>query len=141
MSEFITEDDYKVHIKDVRLQQMVEENTQIMDDAEDTAIAIVSDALYSRYDVEGIFALTGDDRPKQVVRWVLNLTLYFLHERLPERLIPDRVLKNYDDTKLTLTSIEDGKKSTRLPLLPDGSGIEGEVQTKFRWGSREARSH
>lgn len=143
MAQFITEADYLVYIKDVRLQQMVEDNEQIMEDAEDTAIAVVSDALYSRYDIDAIFAATGNDRHRQVIRWVLNLTLYYLHERLPERLIPDRVLKNYDNTLQMLTDIEDGKKSTRLPELSETNedGTTGGSLTKFRWGSRPARTH
>lgn len=141
MSTFITDADYLVHIKDVRLQQMIEGNAILLTNAEDTAIAEITDALYSRYDTEYLFALTGEARPKQLVRWVLNIALYYLHERLPERLIPDRVLKNYDETKKYLGEIEDGKKSTNLRRLEQTDGAQTDAGTKFKWGSRPARTH
>lgn len=141
MSQFIEREDYLIYIRDARLKQMIDETPSILDDAEDTAIAIVNDALYSRYDMNTIWAKTGDERPKQVVRWVLNLAIYFLHERLPDRLVPDRVIKMYDETQLHLRDMEDGKKSTSLQLIEDSVNESGHIKTKFRWGSRDARSH
>lgn len=138
MSTYITSTDYSPYIRDGRLTQLIDNNPGLLDEVEATAIAIVKDALYSRYDVEVIFAQTDDDRHPQVVRWVLVLCLYFLHERLPDRLIPERVVKNYDDVMQTLTDIEDGKKSTDLPLLDPPEGY-GQI-SKFRWGSRAGRS-
>lgn len=137
MSTFITTDDYKVHIKDQRLAQTIDANNAILTDAEETAIAVIKDALHSRHDVDTIFSSTGEDRPKQVVRWVLSLVLYYIHERLPDRMIPERIVKNYDYTLEVLMDIEDGKKSTTLPSLnkEDGTPI-----TKFRWGSNAAKS-
>jgi phage gp36-like protein len=136
---YITEEDYKTHIRDKRLEQLIDDDPTLLDEAEGTALAVVSDALYSRYDVDAIFALEGEERHKQVVRWVLVLALYYLHERLPDRLIPERIVKNHDDTLKVLTDIEDGKKSTLLPLLaaPEGYG----QTSKFRWGSKRAKSH
>lgn len=139
MSTYITSDDYSPYIRDSRLTQLIDATPGLLDEVEGTAIAVVADALYSRYDTDTIFAATGTDRHPQVVRWVLVIALYYLHERLPDRLIPERVVKNYDDVMRYLTDIEDGKKSTNLPLLdpPDGYA----QVSKFRWGSRQARSH
>lgn len=138
MSTFISQDDYKPHIKDGRLQQTIDEDTSILDEAEKTAITVVKDALYSRYDTSAIFDLTGEDRPAQLVRWVLCLALYYIHERLPDRMIPERIVKNYEHTLEVLTDIEDGKKSTDLPLLQKEDGTP---KTKFRWGSQNAKTH
>lgn len=138
MSTFISVADYKLHIKDTRLQQTIDADNSLLDEAESTAIAVVRDALYSRYDVDAIFATTSTSRPKQVIRWVLCLALYYLHERLPDRIIPERITKNYDDTLALLTDIEDAKKSTNLPLLIKE---DGEPRTKFRWGSNTQKTH
>lgn len=139
MSTFINQADYTPYIRDARLTQLIDNTPGLLDDVEATAIAVVKDALYSRYDVEAIFALTDDNRPKQVVRWILCLCLYYLYERLPERLMPPHIQKNYEDASQTLTDIEDGKKSTNLPLLDPPEGYS--VISKFRWGNNNARTH
>jgi len=139
MSTYITQDDYSPYIRDTRLTQLIDSTPGLLDEVEGTAIAVVTDALYSRYDTDTIFAQTGGDRHPQVVRWVLVIALYYLHERLPDRLIPERVVKNYDDVIAYLTDIEDGKKSTNLPLLDPPEGYSN--TSKFRWGSSLKRSH
>jgi Protein of unknown function (DUF1320) len=139
MSAFIEQADYLPYIKDTRLLQMLEQNTTILDDAEETAQAVVNDALYSRYNVQRIFLYTGADRPKQVVRWCVMLVLYYLHQRLPDRLMPERLGKDYDDTLQVLSEIEDGKKATNLPLLPPPDG-HAQI-SKFKWGSNAPRPH
>jgi phage gp36-like protein len=116
---------------------MIEADTSILDDAAETAEAAVRDALSSRYDVAAIFAETGSDRPKQVVRYITAIALYYLHQRLPDRMTPERIVKDYDDTIANLTAIEDGKKATTLPLLTAPEGEHG--NTKFRWGSQLPR--
>jgi len=138
MSTWITSADYLAKVTNDRLQQIIEADTDRLDEAETTAVAIVKDALYATYDTEEIFATSGDDRPAQVVRWCVNLALYFIYERVPDKLVPERVLQNYQDTLDTLRDIEDGKKSVDLPRLTDD---EGEIVTKFRWGSETAHRH
>lgn len=138
MSDFITKNDYKPKIQDKRLEMIIEEDNTILDTAEGTAIAMVKDSLHAYYDVTDIFSKTGDARPKQVVRWVTNLVLYFIYERIPDKLVPERVTKNYDDTMMVLLEIADGKKLTNLPPLKDADDI---VQTKFRWGSQDRRTY
>lgn len=138
MSSFILRDDYLSSIKDSRLTQLTDNTSSILDNAEDTAIQTVKDALHSKYDVDTIFAKTGTTRDKQVVRWVCTLVLYYVYERLPDKLIPEYITTNYDETMEFLKALEDGKRSTQLPRLENQ---EGKKPTKFRWGSRKKRSH
>jgi hypothetical protein len=138
MSTFITESDYTARIQDTRLQQIIQADESLLDDAESAAISIIRDALHTRYDVDAIFATVGDARPKQVVRWVLTLALYFLYERVPDQVVPKRVIKNYDDTLAYLLEIEDAKKSVDLPRAVDD---EDQPKSKFRWGSETKLEH
>ena len=140
MSSFITQADYLTYIRDANLTRLIEGNAALLEDAEATAIATVRDSLFQYYKVDDLFALTGAARPKQVVRWVVTLALYYLYERLPAAVMPDRAKSNYDQVTTWLGQIEDGRKSLDLPheLKSDG-----ETSTsKFRWGFGEAaRSH
>lgn len=139
---WILETDLLVQIKSERLNQVIDEDDTILDDAEASAIAIVKDALYARFDTEGIFETTGDERPAQVIRWIRAIMLYDIAGRLPEKMVSARVIKNYDDVMGILTDIEDGKKNTNLPVAEriDTEGVTS-ARTKFRWGSNAKRVH
>lgn len=143
MSNFITSADYIPFIKDRNLTMLLDGDTIALDDAESTAITTVRDALFQWYDVDAIFALQGDARPKQVVRWVVCLSLYYLYERLPSTVMPQRTKDNYDEVMKWLLDIEDGKKPVDLPHKKEANGSGSVVdKTKFRWGrTGSARSH
>lgn len=133
---WITSTDYLQKITSDRLQQIIEAETDRLDEAEATAIAVVKDALHQWYDTDDIFGTSGSNRPAQVVRWCVNLALFYLYERVPDKLVPERVVSNYQQTIETLQDIEDGKKAVDLPKKTDD---DGENVNKFRWGSQTAR--
>jgi phage gp36-like protein len=136
---FLTLNDLHVNIRAERLNQIVDEDAAILDDAEASALAMVKDALSSRYDVATIFDQT--DRPAQVIRWVRNIMLYDIAGRLPEKVVSERIVKNYDDTLQVLTDIEEGRKSTSLPLLNENTEGGASKKSVFRWGSNKPRKH
>jgi Protein of unknown function (DUF1320) len=139
---FLTQEDLLVQIKSERLDQLVDQDHSVLDDAEASAIAMVRDALFGRFDTNTIFATTGPDRPAQVIRWLRCIMLYDLAGRLPEKMVSQRLLKNYDDTLATLTDIEDGKKNTALPPKKDADTEGGlSAHTKYGWGSNAKRVH
>lgn len=137
MSTYIDRADYLPKIRDNRLTQAINNNNTILDTAESTAIQVVRDSLHSRYDVDAIFTKTGTARDKQVVRWVCNIVLYFIHERLPDKLIPAHIIDNYTDTTEMLKMLEDGKRSSELPRITKSDNTP---VTKFRWGSNKKRT-
>jgi hypothetical protein len=147
MSDFITKDDYRAHIRTYKLGQILEEagvdEDDILEDAESTSIAVVRDYLVGGgYDADAIFATNGNNRPKQVMRWVKCLVLYYIYERVPDDLVPERVVKDYDLTIDTLEKVSDGKMNVDLPSIQVPDGEDGtQAQTKFRWGSQPQRSH
>lgn len=138
MSNWITQADYGYKITDDRLNQIIESETDYLDQAETTAVQVVRDHLYQKYDVDTIFGTSGGNRAPQVLRWCVNLALYYLHERIPDRLVPERVTLNYERTLEELLDISDGKRAAELPHNEDA---DEHPTTKFRWGSGTAREH
>lgn len=138
MSNYILPDDYKPYITDGRKNQIIGNDTTILDTVEETAIQEVKDALFPKYDVDSIFAKTGTARDKQVVRWCVVLAVYFIYERVPDIQIPEKIRLAYEEVRLTLEAIEDGKKSVMLPVATDEEDV---IKTKFRWGSQPPREH
>jgi len=133
MSTFITADDYKAYIKDRNLTQLLDGEAVALENAETTAISTVRDALFQLYLVDEIFSTTGTARPAQVVRWVVCLSLYYLYERLPAAVMPQRIKDNYDEVMKWLRDIEDGKKPVDLPHRKKADGTSD--KSKFRFGN------
>jgi len=138
MSSFLSQDDYKVKLQNRHLQQIIEDDATVLDVAEETAIQVVKDALHARYNIENIFSQSGSNRAANVVRWCTCLVVYYIYERIPDKLIPERVVDEYERTLETLELISDAKQSVDLPRKVDA---ENEVLTKFRWGSNSKRQH
>jgi phage gp36-like protein len=138
MSNWIVTTDYKPYVRDAHLSMIIDNDAVALDSAELTAIQVVKDALHQWYDVDAIFGTSGSSRPPQVLRWCITLVLYYLYERVPDKLTPERVIKNYDEAIELLGDISDGKLSVDLPrkIASDGS-----LKTKFRWGSVQPREH
>jgi len=132
-------EDYKVYIQEKRLNMILEDQEAILEEAELTAQQVVDDHLYPYYDSAALFAALNSYR--SVKRWIMVITMYFVYERIPDALVPERVVKNYDDVMGTLSRISDGKASVNLPrLTTTTNGVEKE-NTKFRWGSEAKRTH
>jgi hypothetical protein len=135
---FLLEDDFKLKIDAGIRTQIIDTDDSVMDEAELQATAIIQDALSHIYDLDAEFAKTSTDRHKNLIRWMLNLSVYFIYERVPDMQVPERVVKNYDDTVNEIKSIESGKRNTTLTKLIDE---DGNNNTIFRWGSNTKRSH
>lgn len=135
---FITADDYKKQIKEANLLAMIESDTPTREDAELSAISQVKDYLFELYDTDAIFAATGPDRHAYLVRCVINVVLYILHQRLPKRMVPELIQKNYDETLSYLERINDGKIAADLPRVEKE---DGNPETRFRWGSTPPRTY
>lgn len=128
---FITDDDYLPYIKDTNLTRMIEADPVVRETAEDTALAVVRDSLHQLYDVDTALGASGNDRNRQLVRWVIVLALYYMYERLPANIMPARVRDNYNEVMAFLKDVEDGKKPMTLPRRETPTG---QPQTKFRYG-------
>lgn len=142
MSSFLTKADYRSAIRSYRFDQLLADDDHtpeyIMDDAEGEAVATVRDALHTYYDVNALFAARGDARHKSVVHWVRCLALYYIFRRLPDDLVPERVIKDYDHCLERLDALAAGRRGADLPAREPGGDT---APTKSRWGSRPARSH
>lgn len=136
MSTFIERSDYH-NMRDSILNQIVDDDDALLDGVELEAIEEVKNYLFQHYDTTTIFSQTGDDRSKLVLKWCKHVVLYIAHERIPDDQVPDRIIKNYDDTISLLTRINSGKMNVDLPRVQND---EEENKTKFRWGSQNRRS-
>lgn len=136
---FLTKDDFKTKLSADIIAQITDSDDTVLDDAELQAMSIIQEALSATYDLDAEFAKTAGERHKNLMRWMLNLLVYFIYELVPDTQVPERVVKNYDDTIAKIERLEAGKGNTTLPKIVDAE--TGETNTVFRWGSNKKRSH
>lgn len=135
--DFLQQSDYNSFINPQLLIMLLEGDTDRLEDAEDMASGYIHSNLSARYNLTTEFSRSGDGRNKTLVRWMLSLSVYYLHNTVADTDIPERVAKNYDDVRKEIEAVAAGKMATDLmPLQKDGK-----VKTRFRWGSSPKRSH
>ncbi len=145
---YLKQVDVQSSIRDHRLEHILDntDNTNTTDAfelASSEAQSVVRDHLI-KYAIDLEFAKTGDDRHKSVVFYIKNICLYILYERIEDDEVPERIVKNYNDTIETLRDISKGKLTIGLPLAQidtDGDGTPDTYRTKFRGGSEKKRRY
>ena len=148
MVTYLKQVDLQSSIRDHRLEHILDNTdnantTDAFELASSEAQSVVRDYLI-KYAIDDELAKTLDDRHKSVVFYIKNICLYILYERIEDDEVPDRIIKNYDDTIETLREISKGKLTIGLPLAQidtDGDGTPDTFRTKFRWGSERKRKY
>lgn len=150
MSNFISKADYKYQMRTARLDQILEATDEdedvMLDSAETEAIGMIRKHLDNKYNMDVELSKTGNDRHKVLTRWAKVLVIYYIYERIPDEMVPERVVKNYDDVMKALEKIEDGDGAIPglTPIqVPDSNSSDGDSKpyTKRRWGSIPKRSN
>lgn len=120
MSQFIELTDYDASIHREILDALTREDEAIVEICEDRAVATMRGYLSRRYDVDAIFAATGDERNQLVLMMALDITVYHvfcIHN--PQKL--SQVRKDrYDRAMEWLKQVADEDISIDgAPLLPE----------------------
>lgn len=144
---YLTQQDLQSSIREGRLEHLLD-NTQegtpdVFGQAALEAQSLVRDYLI-RYDMDAELAKTGVDRHASIIFYLKNICLYILYERIEDDQVPERIIKNYNDTIETLREIAQGKLPLSLPLKEvdtDGDGLPDQKQTRFRWGGEPLRGY
>ncbi len=144
---YLTQQDLQSSIRDGRLEHLLDNvdagTPNVFEQAASEAQSIVRDYLI-RYDMDTELAKTGTDRHASIIFYLKNICLYILYERIEHDDVPERIIKNYNDTIETLREIAQGKLPLSLPIKEvdtDGDGIPDKKKTKFRWGGESPRQY
>lgn len=139
---FLLETDYLTLITDEDreiIQQSSDENRKT---AEAMAIDEMKGYLRQQYDVESVFELQAipdpDTRPKALVMFAMDITLYHLHAMLPQKYVPDIRITRYENAIAWLNKVQSGRIDPGLPGLKDDAGADKSIirsgsNTKMDW--------
>lgn len=118
---FLDITDYDQTITPNILQQLIDGNDDNRLKAELNAQSIMEDHLRQRYDVTAVFSATGSARNKSVLKYMLDIVMYFLHRRKAPNSIPQTRTDDYGEAIKWLEKVQKGTASPDLPLLIDTS--------------------
>jgi len=135
---FLTQTDYKTLIQDHILSQVINDDVELLDQAELMAISEMESYLSARYDTQAIFAATGTNRHQALVMFALDMTIYHLHSRVSPRNISQLREERYNRAIEWLQNVVKGKLNPGLPILKNE---DGEQTSVIKWGSNDKLTH
>jgi phage gp36-like protein len=145
---YLTKADYKLRIAtnllDIILNQIEDEDEDILEMASKSAQDIIEAHVGHQYHIPPEWAKANLERNFQIINWCLDLALYFIYQRVADYEVPQKVIKNYDDTIETLEKVANGKLSVNLPPLPiadDQGNIPDTGYGLRRMGPNKPRNH
>lgn len=135
---FLTKTDIEQRMTANILTMITGGDDTLIDNAEVQAIGVVKDMLSGLYDIDSELIKTNTDRHANLRNWLVSLSVYYLYAHIPDNEVPQRTVKDYDDTLSLLTKIAQGKIGSSLtPVNKD----DGSAVRVVRYGFDEKRSH
>ena len=147
---YVTKNDYKGRISSSLLDMLLEEDEAfILQQSSKVAEDTIASLAGKLYDIQGEFQKAGTARNFYVLIMAVNIALYNIYNRSDDADVPEKIIKNFDDTIDDLQKISVGKASLDLPPKPANSeGTPAGEQTASttgtglrRFGSTKKRTH
>lgn len=154
---YIQKADYKNRIDTDLLNLVISEGNNNGDDVLATVSQIAENTIDTTagvlYDLSAEFGKIGAARNYLILSWALSIALYEIYQRIPDESVPEKVIKNYEDTYDNLEQCSKGKFPLKLPPRTDNAGTgdtteqaEGETVNEQgaglrRIGSETKRTH
>jgi phage gp36-like protein len=93
---YLVQQDLSTLIQDSNLNQIINNDSTILDAAVEIGIAEARSYLIQKYKFDEEIGLTASSRDTQMVQTITDITLYHIHSRIAPRNIPDLRIKRYD---------------------------------------------
>lgn len=126
---YLSNTDFDLLVQDVNLQQIINNNEAIRQQAELVAIGEARSYLVQKYNFDAELLLSGAARDPQLVSYICDIALFHLHSRISPRNIPELRVTRYDNAIHWLKMCAMGDATPKL--------LEYETpKTAVRWGSQ-----
>ena len=134
--------DYKSQITTELLDIITEAESEMLVQADKFSTDTIDGYIGHRYDLSQEYVKTEYDRNYQVLTWAIYLSLYSLFHRVADSRVPEKVIKDYDDTIEELKQIGAAKVNVNLELKVTTNDDGDESKNNLRRIGYEAkRSH
>lgn len=113
------------------MQQIINTNEAIRDQANLLAISEARSYLIQKYDIDLELTKTGAARDQQILSTIIDISLFHLHSRIAPRNIPELRQTRYDNAIAWLKMCAFGEITPALQKLVPESGM------RIRYGGNE----
>lgn len=140
---FLTEKDYQVQIRTWIKNFISNNDTEILELAEQSAQEEMETYLNNRYDVGKIFDLEQpkEKRSQLVVMYMVDIAVYHMHTNVTPSDIPEIRQLRYDNAMRWLNKVNKGELNPLLPLLTtDGENENNDDSLLFQGSSNQPYS-
>lgn len=133
---FINRSDYQTVIDEHILSEVLRYNESHIATDEARAISFATGYLNARFDTETLFEQEDEERHPLVLMHVLNIALYFMHQRIAPDQVPQNILDNYVEAKSWFVAVNSGTiNPPDMPVFEDGE------RDHVLYGGNEPRNH
>lgn len=116
---FLTDNDYSHHQRDHDLTILTKGgDVSTRNFAEGAAQEEMASYLSMRYDIENIFNKIGTERNPLIVMRLVDMCVYHMYAKIPQRQTPQDVTDRYLDAIKWLEGIAKGRYKMNLPTIP-----------------------
>jgi hypothetical protein len=147
---YVVKADYKGRIStDLLNMLLAEDEGAILEQSSKVAEHTIAAMVGKLYNVANEFAKVGSERNYYLLSLAINIALYQIYNIADDEQVPEKIIKNYDDTIDDLQKISIGKAQLSLPpFIVENSGTDatdekpGTTGTGLRrYGSITKRTH
>lgn len=136
---FLSKSELNTVATDEIVNRIINNDDQIVIDIIDESIDLMATYLYQYYDTETIFAKTGNDRNKTVLKHLKGIVIHEIYTRRTKS-GNDVAKTRYDEAMLWLEKVSEGKIKPPLPIRKIDTNGDGLVDTEvpfLKLGSRK----
>lgn len=128
---FIAKSDLYSYVDQSTIDQLTDNNDTFVDDAILSAQDRITEKISPRFDLAAEFALTGAARNRSLLKHCINLSIYYLFQRLYTDIVPDGRVEAMSEAERWLNDTYEGKIQVTLTKNNEAS----ETGWPLRWGS------
>ncbi|MCZ2223005.1 MAG: hypothetical protein LC122_05180 [Chitinophagales bacterium] len=145
---YVVKADYKGRIStDLLNMLLAEDEGAILEQSSKVAEHTIAAMVGKLYNVANEFAKVGSERNYYLLSLAINIALYQIYNIADDEQVPEKIIKNYDDTIMT-AKISRKSKLSLPPFIVENSGTDatdekaGTTGTGLRrYGSIKKRTH
>jgi len=132
---FLVKTDLLRYIDESTVDQLTDATDSYVDEAIKDAEERITERIGQRVDTASEYAKTGTDRHRSLLKHCINLSIYYLFERLYTDILPEGRTQGMETAEAWLSDISEGNILVNLDKIDEAN----EAGWSIRWGSDEKK--
>jgi phage gp36-like protein len=128
---FIVKSDLLTYIDESTIDQLTDGTDAHVDEAIKDAEERIREKISPRFDMDTELVKTGTNRQRSLLKHCINLTIFYLFQRLYTDVLPEGRVEGRDEAEQWLSDVYNGNLNVSLDKIDEAN----EQGWPLRWGS------